>query len=63
MIEINAHKGQPVILVCRTDKRSAKAAGVLQAAGFRDVRVLRGGMEQWTRNSLPVEERATLQPT
>lgn len=56
--EIKSHKDKAVILVCRTDKRSAKAAGVLQAAGFRDVQVLRGGMEQWTRSNLPIEGAA-----
>jgi uncharacterized membrane protein YdjX (TVP38/TMEM64 family)/rhodanese-related sulfurtransferase len=57
LIEINALKDQPVILVCRTDKRSATAAALLRDAGFRDARVLRGGMEQWNRNGLPVEDR------
>ena len=55
--EINALKDKPVMLVCRTDKRSAKAASVLQSAGFCDVRVLRGGMELWSRDGLPVESR------
>jgi len=61
--EINPHKDEAVILVCRTDKRSAKAATVLQAAGFRDVQVLRGGMEQWSRSNLPIEERPAARPT
>ena len=47
LTEIKALKDRPIILVCRTDKRSANAAVVLRNAGFRDVRVLRGGMEQW----------------
>jgi uncharacterized membrane protein YdjX (TVP38/TMEM64 family)/rhodanese-related sulfurtransferase len=34
----------PVVLVCHTDRRSASAAPLLDEAGFRDVRVLRGGM-------------------
>ena len=58
LIEINALKDKPVILVCRTDKRSANAAALLRDAGFRDARVLRGGMEQWNRNGLPVEDRS-----
>lgn len=45
LTEIKALKAMPVVLVCRTDKRSANAAAVLQGAGFRDVQVLRGGME------------------
>ena len=63
LTEINAHKDTALILVCRTDKRSAKAAGVLRAAGFRDVQVLRGGMEQWIRNNLPVEGQAATRST
>ena len=58
LIEINALKDQPVILVCRTDKRSASAATQLRDAGFRDVHVLRGGMERWNQKGLPVEGRA-----
>jgi rhodanese-related sulfurtransferase len=55
LMEINALKDKPIILVCRTDKRSANAAALLADAGFRDARVLRGGMERWNRNGLPVE--------
>ena len=55
LIEIRASRDLPVILVCRTDKRSASAATILSDAGFRDVRVLRGGMEQWNRDGLPVD--------
>lgn len=47
LTQINALKDKPVILVCRTEKRSASAATVLREGGFRDVRVLRGGMERW----------------
>ena len=42
-------KMQPIVIVCRTEKRSAQAAEFLGKAGFGDVRVLRGGMEQWNR--------------
>ena len=37
----------PIVLVCRTDKRSAKAATILREAGCSDVAVLQGGMERW----------------
>ena len=47
----------PVVLVCQTDKRSANAAAVLDAAGFRDVLVLRGGMMRWNGAGLPVADR------
>ena len=39
-----------VVVVCRTDQRSARAAGMLQAKGVRQVKVLRGGMEAWRRH-------------
>ena len=48
----------PVVLVCRTDKRSATAARALRAAGFIQIKVLRRGMEQWNEAGLPVEGRA-----
>jgi rhodanese-related sulfurtransferase len=51
LTEIKALKERPIILVCRTDKRSANAATFLWDSGFRDVHVLRGGMEQWQRSS------------
>jgi uncharacterized membrane protein YdjX (TVP38/TMEM64 family) len=57
LTEIKAFKDKPVIVVCRTDKRSANAATVLRDAGFRNVRVLRGGMEQWNRDGRPVADR------
>jgi rhodanese-related sulfurtransferase len=63
LTEINALKDKPVILVCRTDKRSANAAALLRESGFRDVHVLRGGMEQWNENGLPVERRTGLGQT
>lgn len=34
LTEINALRDNPIVLVCRTDKRSAAAARMLQAAGF-----------------------------
>ncbi|MBX9944097.1 MAG: VTT domain-containing protein [Reyranella sp.] len=57
LIEIKVPKDKSVILVCRTDKRSANAAALLKDAGFRNVQVLRGGMEQWNRSSFPIKGR------
>jgi uncharacterized membrane protein YdjX (TVP38/TMEM64 family)/rhodanese-related sulfurtransferase len=48
----------PLVIVCRTDKRSATAARALRAAGFKQVSVLRHGMEQWNAAGLPVAGRA-----
>jgi len=50
----------PLVLVCRTDKRSAAAAQTLRAAGLTQVAVLRRGMEQWNEAELPVEGRSAI---
>jgi rhodanese-related sulfurtransferase len=46
--ELMPAREQPLVLVCRTDKRSAKAAQLLRSAGFGKVEVLRGGMTEWS---------------
>lgn len=56
--EIKAGGGKPVIVVCRTDKRSARAAELLRDAGLGEVRVLRGGMERWNQVGLRVEGKS-----
>ena len=52
-------KDREMVLVCRTQMRSAKAAAALDRAGFRNVGVLRGGMVEWRRRRLPTEDRAS----
>lgn len=46
----------PVVLVCKTDKRSATASAMLDAAGFQDVFVLRGGMVRWNKAGFPIAD-------
>jgi uncharacterized membrane protein YdjX (TVP38/TMEM64 family)/rhodanese-related sulfurtransferase len=58
LAEIAGLERTPIVLVCRTDKRSAAAARALRAADFAQVSVLRRGMEQWNEAGLPVEGRA-----
>jgi uncharacterized membrane protein YdjX (TVP38/TMEM64 family)/rhodanese-related sulfurtransferase len=55
--ELGSFAEAPVVLVCRTDKRSASAAALLEEAGFRDVVVLRGGMIRWNEAGFPVADR------
>ncbi len=45
----------PVVLVCKTDRRSARAADILLAVGVRNVTVLRGGTDGWHGLGLPLE--------
>ncbi|MDT8281561.1 MAG: VTT domain-containing protein [Gammaproteobacteria bacterium] len=54
MNELIEYIERPVAIVCRTDKRSAKAALLLTEEGFHDVHVVRGGMTKWIEANLPV---------
>jgi len=47
------YEERPIITICRTDKRSAKAATLLAQQGFADVHVAKMGMTDW--NSLGYE--------
>lgn len=50
--ELSQYKNSPVIVQCRSGKRSAKAAGTLQSAGFTQVYNLTGGIIAWTDEGL-----------
>jgi rhodanese-related sulfurtransferase len=50
-----AARRQPVVVVCKTDRRSARAATELLAGGSWDVAVLRGGTDGWHRQGLGLE--------
>jgi uncharacterized membrane protein YdjX (TVP38/TMEM64 family)/rhodanese-related sulfurtransferase len=50
-----ARRKKSVVLVCKTDRRSARAATELLAAGLQDVAVLRGGTDGWHRQGLALE--------
>ncbi len=59
LTELAGLERAPLVLVCRTDKRSATAARTLRAAGFTQVGVLREGMVQWNKVGLPVQDRSS----
>ena len=48
----------PLVLHCQGGARSAIAASVLQARGFRDVLNLTGGFQEWAAGGNPVERGA-----
>lgn len=54
MADLGDHLKHPVAIVCRTDRRSARAALLLTEEGFADVHVVRGGMTKWIEAGLPV---------
>jgi rhodanese-related sulfurtransferase len=54
--QLAADLERPIALVCRTDRRSAKAAALLARHGFAEVHVVQGGMTAWLGNGWPVED-------
>jgi len=53
--ELSDYLEKPVVTICRTDRKSAKAAQLLARKGFADVHVARMGMTDWIKNNYPVE--------
>ena len=51
--ERTLRKDHPVAVYCRRGRRSAKAAAILAKAGYQ-VTSLKGGIEAWQRNEMPV---------
>jgi len=52
--EINDYYEKTVVTICRTDRKSAKAARLLAEKGFADVHVAKMGMTDWIKNDYPV---------
>ncbi|SCK15930.1 rhodanese-like domain-containing protein [Streptomyces sp. WMMB 322] len=50
-----AARGRPVVAVCRSGRRSQKAAELLAERGIDAVDVI-GGMQAWTEAGLPVDD-------
>ena len=50
--KLDNNLAQSISIVCRTDKRSAIAANLLLKHGFLDVRVVRGGMTAWFKETV-----------
>lgn len=56
--EIGPDYTRPITIVCRTDKRSSRAAALLVACGYSNARVVRGGMSAWQAKRWPVQHTA-----
>jgi rhodanese-related sulfurtransferase len=54
--EFDKHKAKPVIVVCESGSRSARAIEALRARGFARVFNLSGGFGAWQQAGLPVEK-------
>ncbi len=53
--ELPKNKALPVVLVCASGTRAAKAAKALQVKGYAKAVVLAGGLKAWKEASLPLE--------
>lgn len=53
--ELEAHRGRPIVAVCRSGVRSTTAAAMLYGLGFERVYNLKDGMVDWNDRKLPVE--------
>ena len=68
VVEANFERGEKLLLGCQSGARSARAAGILSAAGFTDVSNVRGGFggshadsgevieKGWLESGLPVDQ-------
>lgn len=52
--EVSNYSEKTVIIICRTDRRSAKAAIILAKQGFSDVHVVKQGMTDWIKKGYPI---------
>ena len=57
LAEISDYQERPVIIVCRTDRKSVQAAQILAQNGFVDVHVARMGMTAWNEQGYEIEHR------
>jgi rhodanese-related sulfurtransferase len=53
--ELPKNKSLPIVLVCATGRRAAKAARALQVKGYTKAVVLGGGLAAWKTANLPIE--------
>lgn len=52
--EIAAYKDKPIVVMCRSGRRSAKAVALLQEAGYSQVSNVKGGIQAWEGEGLEV---------
>lgn len=52
--KLNKYRGKPVIIVCQSGMRAAKAASVLKKNQFEELYILDGGVTSWSKENLPL---------
>ena len=52
--DLEKHKEVPIIMVCNAGVQAGNAAMQLRKHGFTDVHKLKGGIQSWTTENLPL---------
>ena len=53
-LAVHLDRNRPVFLLCRSGNRAASAAAQLRSLSYRDVLVIRGGLDAWMKSGKPV---------
>ncbi len=56
--ELPKNKALPLVVLCATGTRSARAVAILKKQGFENSRALAGGLSAWREANLPLEKAA-----
>ena len=56
--ELPSNKALPLLLICPSGARAARAAGLLRKAGYERATAVTGGLAAWREAGLPVDKKA-----
>lgn len=54
--ELEKYRDKPIVVVCRSGKRSASACALMVKQGFTQAYNLAGGVMAWQKGNLPLEK-------
>jgi len=54
--QLGEDRERPILVVCRSGQRSARAAGILKKHGFNHIYNLAGGLMAWEKEGLPLHK-------
>lgn len=55
---LNKYREKPIVVYCDSGYASASAAKILRSLGFAKVATLRGGLQAWLQENMPVVKEA-----
>ncbi len=56
MKDLEKYQDSPMIMVCNTGMQAGAASTMLRSQGFKDVHKLKGGIQSWTAENLPLKK-------